>query len=455
MINFLSKHFWRGVAIARNNPQILYTIFLIIAIPYAFLLSGQRFFDASNENQDRIERESIGLTQDAFLLIARERLWDPDALNRSIQFFKDKNPYISQFIVVSSNNGSSTIIASLDPKEIGRQDESNKRIATEQEGIIKTQTLLVQVYINGERHIIAFRGITGDSGNLIAYFMTDFSMKWLDDLSAGNIVNAYLFLLFIIGAIFFLLIRQARILDYTVLYRRLKEVDKMKDDFISMAAHELRTPLTIIRGYVDILGDIPDLNEKNKENLRRIDVSAKQLGTLVGDILDVTRLEQGRMSFVPENFDIGKAVQEITDSFQKVASEKNLTLFCEIEKNLPSILADKDRMRQVMTNLIGNSVKYTIKGGVVVKGSFDPLQKKVVIRVSDTGIGISAEEQKRLFEKFYRIRNSETENVQGTGLGLWITEQIVNMMKGEISVESIKGKGTDFIVRFPVPSPKE
>jgi signal transduction histidine kinase len=449
MFNYFYKHFSHGVTLAKNNPQILYTFFLIIVIPYAFLLSGQRFFDVANENQDRIEKESFGLMQDSFVLIASNNLEDQVALNDSIRFFKEKNPSISEFTVVRLGNGSSTIIASLKQNEIGKEDIVNRRIITEQEGIMKTQSLVVMTYVNNERHFKAWRGITDSSGKMIAYFMTDFSMKWLDDISADGIANAYLFLVLIIIGIFLLLIRQTRIIDYTILYKRLKEIDQMKDDFVAMAAHELRTPLTVIRGYADLLGKIPDLNAENKENLRRIDVSAKQLNLLVGDILDVSRIEQGRMNFTTVPFDVGPIIKELCDSFQPAVKEKGIVLSYEDVSNLPVIFADPEKMRQVMTNFIGNAVKYTPSGNISVKGGFDDVKKKVVIRISDTGIGISAEEQKLLFGKFSRIRTKETADIPGTGLGLWITNQMVLAMKGNIEVESIKGKGTDFIVSFP------
>jgi signal transduction histidine kinase len=450
MINSLFKHFSRGTTLIKNNPQILYTLFLIISISFAFLYSGQNFFEASNENQNRMENESFGLMQDSFVLIATDKLNDAEALNQSVRFFKEKNPSISEFIVVRLGNGTSTILASLNPDDIGKEDVVNKRLVTEQEGIMKSQTLLAPAYVNGERHWKAFRGITDPSGRMmVAYFMTDFSMKWLDDLSSKSFENSYLVLMFIIGGIFLLLVRQVRMIDYTVLYHQLKEVNQMKDDFISMAAHELRTPLTVIRGYVDLLREIPNLDEKHKGNLQNIDVSAKQLNLLVGDILDVTRIEQGRMNlnFVP--LDVGNSIKDLAASFEQPVKEKGLTLSLDIAPGLPMISADSEKMRQIMTNFIGNAVKYTIRGGITVKVGFDEIKKEVFVRISDTGVGISAEDQKRLFQKFSRIRNKETENISGTGLGLWITNQMVFAMKGNISVESIKGKGTDFIASFP------
>ena len=140
--------------------------------------------------------------------------------------------------------------------------------------------------------------------------------------------------------------------------------------------------------------------------------------------------------------------EEQAKEIQEVAEDKGLKLeyVNEIENDI-TILADADKFRQVIVNLVGNAIKYTKEGDVnvrtsIVKGNF-------VLRVSDSGIGMSAEEQKGLFKKFHRIKNEETQEIRGTGLGLWITKRIIELMGGKVSVESIKGVGTHFIVTFP------
>ncbi len=456
MFNFIAQHFSRGITLARNNPQIIYTIFLLVVIPAAFFASGERFLDASNENQERLEKENIGNLQDAFVAIASEKMDDTEFLNRLIQSLKEENDSIDEFIVTAKENDSAIIIASLDPEMNGNVDEINAPLYKKFESLMKDSSAIFPAEINGERHWRAYRAIPDGSGGVSGFLLTDVSMERIDAIAAKSVSNAYLFLAFIVLAILVLLVRQARIVDYTVLYRRLKEVDQMKDDFVSMAAHELRTPLTIIRGYVDLLKDIKNLEEKDKESLRRIEVSAKGLNALIGDILDVSRLEQGRMSFEFSELEPNTAVSAVAESFQTVAKEKGLALSYSVgdpsvsnSERIPSIYADPERLRQVLTNIIGNAVKYTPSGSVSVNLSFEPLKNRISIRVSDTGLGIGAEDQKRLFEKFFRVRSPETGNIQGTGLGLWITRQIIQNMKGDISVESIKGKGTDFIISFP------
>jgi len=215
-----------------------------------------------------------------------------------------------------------------------------------------------------------------------------------------------------------------------------------------MAAHELRTPLAAIRGYANLLQGMKDIPQTHKRDIEMIDASARDLAFLVDDILDVARIQEGRMSFTRTEIDVRALLSSVVLTLQNVAQSKGLALRVEFSDAIPLLTTDEKRTKQIFTNIIGNALKYTFAGEVVVRA--DVKQNHVVVRVSDTGIGISAEDQKNLFQKFYRVKSKETEDVRGTGLGLWITHQIVKEMGGSISIESIKGKGTDFIITLPV-----
>ncbi|MDD5152671.1 MAG: HAMP domain-containing sensor histidine kinase [Candidatus Pacebacteria bacterium] len=443
----LAEKIRRWIIFAKENPQILYTIFLLVVIPIAFLVSGNNFLQAALKNQERAEKERIGTMHDVFVEFAKDRMNDPSFLRARIDSIAKQNNSIEQFRVVSYDNGRETIIASLKDNEIGQEDIENKEYY-QSTALHLGSSLIFKESVGGVRHWKAVRAIVGDNNNPIGFIMSDISMANVDALSARNIRNAYYILGVIILLILFLLVRNARIVDYTVLYRKLEEVDKMKDDFVSMAAHELRTPLTVISGYADLLNGIQNLSEKDRENISRIQVSAKDLGELITDILDVARIQQGKMSLSPERIDAKVLLSSIADSFVEPARAKGLALRTDIPAQLPEVNADMKRMRQVLVNIIGNSVKYTKTGEVLVRAYEEG--NSLVVRVSDTGIGISAENQKQLFQKFYRVKSKETEDIRGTGLGLWITGQIIQNMGGKISVESISGKGTDFIISFPV-----
>lgn len=471
MLDSSAKTASRSISFLKENPQILYTAFLLIIIPAAFLVSGQQFLRATSQNQERLEKERIGLMQDVFASMLRtggyfdvpvpETIDAGDSfLQNVINDIRSQNEPLSAFRVVVRNGGANTIIASLNSDEVGKEDIENRALY-QTAGLSASESFIFETYEEGMRHWKAVRALTDAAGEIRGFSYADVSMARIDESAARSVRNAYYILVGIIFVIVLLLARQAKVVDYAVLYRRLKEVDQMKDDFVSMAAHELRTPLAVIKGYVSMIS--PErLTDSDKEGLSRISISVENLNNLVGDILDVVRIDQGRMRFDMKEIDASDSIADAVDSLQSLAKEKHLTLAFD-NKRSPDlrhsgedrdfavhITADPVRLTQALINIIGNAIKYTPKGSVSVMMTEE--NGRVSIRVRDTGIGISAEDQKRLFTKFFRIRSKETEDIRGTGLGLWITMQIISGMNGVISVESIKGKGSDFILSFPVVS---
>ena len=434
-----ASFFWK-------NPQLLYTIFLLIVIPIAFLVSSQKFLNAATTNQERLEKDRIGLVQDIFVGFAPSFMNSPEFLQKKIEKIKEQNDTIVDFKVLKRIGDDYEIIASLNREEVGEFDENTGRI--DGYNLARSgESLIFPTVESDGRHWKAVRAIMDESSNAIGMMYTDVSMTHIDTLLKNNIRNAYIFLVFIIIIIGGLLIRQAKVIDYAVLYKRLKEVDQMKDDFIGMAAHELRTPLTIIRGYTEMLTGSKRLTESDRQLTSNIEASSEHLNQMISDILDVSRLQQGRLSFELKETAPAVLIEEIIESLKYTAEQKGLSLHYE-KKEAALINIDSDRLKQILINIVGNAVKYTLEGSVTITTYVE--KDKLCIRVSDTGIGISSEDQKKLFTRFYRIKSKETESIRGTGLGLWITRNIINQMNGSISVESIKGKGTDFIISFPV-----
>ena len=444
--------FIRGIEFIRKNPQILATIFLICAIPLAFLFTSQQFLSVATQNAEQMERGRIPLIQDVFTYFASEHFQDPEYLRRHLVDVVLQNPTIIEMRIIRVNEaGEMSVLVSLRQEEQGEEytiiDEQTK-FQFAQAGINASSTALSKVIRNGTVEWLGIRAIRNESGALLGYLETGVTLAQIDEVARKNIRNAYVVLSIIIVLIFLLLVRHARIIDYTVLYQRLKEVDRMKDDFVSMAAHELRSPLTVIRGYVEMLQESTEFDEKGKKYLENIDLAATTLNTLVGDILDVSKLQEGRMTFQLEVIDVLPLIRTVVESFQRPASDKGLQLSLVPVEQIPQIQVDSDRFRQILINLVGNAIKYTPSGSVTI--SLNIQDDYLIIRVSDTGMGITFEDQQKLFQKFYRIKNKETELITGTGLGLWITNQMVVAMNGIITVESIRGKGTDFVVRFPL-----
>lgn len=445
--------FRNGVEFARNNPQILYTLFLVIVIPLAFFFTSEQFLKITRQNQDLLERSRIGLLQDSFAIFASGSLSKAPQLESQIREIAKNNETMVTFSILGTQNERGyPILASLGDHDVDEvlniTDPLSQGLFDATSGNKEHASYAGELYVGGVRYWRSVRAITDpQGGEITGYVLIDMSMGLADAISRKNIQNAYFTLIFIILLIIILLARQARIIDYASLYNRLKEVDTMKDDFVSMAAHELRSPLTIIRGYTEMISDEDHLSEQVRAHLANIDHSAIQLNTLIGDILDVAKLQEGRMSFNFTAVDVDTEINAVIESFRRPALDKGLQLLYE-RKTLPKISVDIDRLRQILVNCIGNAIKYTPTGSVAVLIS--NVNDRVIIRISDTGMGISAEDQKKLFQKFFRVKNDDTKKITGTGLGLWITQEIVKSMHGTITVESIQGKGTDFILSFPI-----
>lgn len=445
-----------GVQFVQNNPQLLYTLFLLIAIPVAFVVSSEQFLGIARSQNDKAEQARVGLLHDAFAAFLPTQ-FVPAAIDGHIAEIAANNETITGFAVIKEVEAATTsayeVVGSLNKQEIplgpykpDPTTEALMRFALAN----PNQSLTLEFTKNAARQWKTARVVAHPADGVVrAYIVTDVTMSQSDAILQGNIRSAYASLAIIVALIVILLARQARIVDYATLYKRLEEVDKMKDDFVSMAAHELRSPLTTIRGYADLLKEVQHLSPKGEELLGYIDRSALDLNVLVTDILDVARLQEGRMSFKLDRLAPIGDIREVVESFRKPAESKGLTIGL-LPTTLPDIIVDKVRFHQVLVNLIGNAVKYTPSGSVTVSAKVLEGSKLCEIRVSDTGLGISAEAQQKLFSKFYRVRTKETEKITGTGLGLWITAEIVRQMHGVIVVESIEGKGTDFIVRFPL-----
>ena len=235
---------------------------------------------------------------------------------------------------------------------------------------------------------------------------------------------------------------------------RLRELDRMKDQFVSVVSHELRTPLTSIVGYLELVleGEAGDLNEEQEQFLRIVDRNCDRLNQLVDEILFIARVDAGRFTLAPESVDLGDLAEAAVKSAQAAAKRKGIEVRLSAEDGLPPLWADPTRLTQVLDNLLSNAVKFTQEGGIV-RVSVARREALPHIEVADTGVGIPADEVGRLFERFFRASTAAT--VPGTGLGLSIVKQIVEAHGGTISVESEEGVGTTFFVDLPLSGPPE
>jgi len=235
-------------------------------------------------------------------------------------------------------------------------------------------------------------------------------------------------------------------------YTELERIDKAKTEFLSIASHQLRTPLSIIKGYISMIlektyGEIP---EKIKQPLGNVYVSNDRLVKLVNDLLDITRLEMGRIELSLEKAHLEEIISSVVEEMKVTAEKKGLYLKYEaLKEPLPEISVDKTKIRQVILNLVDNAIKYTQKGGVTVK--VRKMNSEVRIEVRDTGVGMSKEEIGNLFEIMARGKAGFQYWTEGAGVGLYTARKFAEMHGGKVWAESPgKEKGSTFYIELPV-----
>lgn len=234
-----------------------------------------------------------------------------------------------------------------------------------------------------------------------------------------------------------------------------KVFEQMQIDFVSMASHEIRTPLTSVVNYLSVLKEEADkeLTSEHKDFLARALISGQQLVSLVGNLLNVSKIERGSFAVSLQPVDWKKNINDVVENNSTSAMQKNIKLEAKLPSEpLPQVLVDPIRINEVLNNLISNALNYTKEGGTI-EVSAKTKGEEVITSVSDTGVGIPPEAIPHLFSKFFRVSGSLEQGSKGTGLGLYISKSIIDMHHGKIWVESQVGKGTTFYFSLPIANP--
>jgi signal transduction histidine kinase/uncharacterized membrane protein (UPF0136 family) len=233
---------------------------------------------------------------------------------------------------------------------------------------------------------------------------------------------------------------------------RLRELDRLKDEFVALVSHELRTPLTSITGYLELVQEDESLSDESRRFLDVVDRNSKRLLRLVGDLLFVAQIESGRLALELGEANVRVLAEESVEVMRPVAEGGAVDLRLDAAP-VPMLRGDPARLGQLLDNLVSNAVKFTPPGGRVVV-ALGASGDDVVLAVSDTGMGVPAAEQKRLFDRFFRASSAQERAIEGTGLGLTIARAIVDAHGGSIAFTSVEGEGTTFRVRLPLAGPR-
>lgn len=230
----------------------------------------------------------------------------------------------------------------------------------------------------------------------------------------------------------------------------LKMADQIKTQFLSIVSHELRTPITPMKAQLqmNLAGYFGIVTEKQKTSLEMILRNTERLDRLIGDVLDISKLEAGVMKFDKDRANLNEVVRNAIETMRQKAEDKNIELNLKEEK-VENIIMDTDRITQVVINLVNNAIKFTRPGGII---NVDILKsdKDAIVKIKDTGIGIKKEDQEKLFKPFVQVDSTDTRKFEGTGLGLSICKGIINSHGGKIWIESELSKGSTFQFTIPL-----
>ena len=431
--------------------EIVYSLLIIVTIPA--LLVANTIFLATNAKDDfitEIRRKADSINQ-SVAIVTNEyiKAGNEDQLQSFVTNLAKESPTLQDVYVAKVTDEGYTVVASsqnntelreyqkdhLDFAKSTQQSIARKDQAVDKEGNV---TNIWQVATP----------VKDETGAVVAVAASAVSTADADELIQNTYVKSYIFLAVSIAVILALLVHHFKIAGYSRLLAKQKEINQTMSDFLSVATHELKAPTSIIKGYIANImdGTFGDVNSAIKEQLQVALNQTERLNNLVKDLLNVSRVEQGRVSYTVESVDIGATIKTIVDTYQQQASAKGLELMYNTVNAIP-VKSDPGRVQEIFTNLIDNAIKYTPSGSVVVSHRLE--KQYVVTSIRDTGMGISAEDRKRLFQRFYRVANEQTKEISGTGLGLWIIKQYIEHMGGKIEVDSLVGSGTEFLVYLP------
>ena len=433
----------------RQRRELIYSLFLIIIIPASIIGSTlwltqkvKDNFDLELRRKANLANEIVGV-QVSTILSSSTNAQAVPLLQDIINQTRIQAPELDALAVSVPTPNGLQFLASSKADQNGKADETAQSLFAYSHS--QPVASLVSSDEGNTREWLVATPVYSRTGVLLALTTARVSLAAADATMNATLKSSYIILAVITIGVILLLLNHFKFVAYAELFRTQKELDQLKDDFISIATHELKSPMSVIKGYISMTLE-EKLPKTAKDMLTIALDQTDRLARLVHDLLDVSRLEQGKTKFSLSNFELSTIIDQIVSVYQAKADDKKLKLKYD-HGDVISITADPDRAQEVFTNLIDNAIKYSRTGTVVISHSLTP--QAVVTTVKDTGIGMTPDEVSHLFARFYRARNEDNADIEGTGLGLWIIKQYIEKMGGTIIVESQKGVGSSFIVTLP------
>lgn len=435
----------RGFAYMRLHVQLLLVGVLVFVFPALFFVANQTFFNTAYDNIQTSEKRRVGMIHD--VLGSPVLLADRSLFASTTSAILAGNPDLTKVrLAIEAGDEllvvyDSTIL--IDSPVLVDQPELYRSALTR-----PGESLIFEFNINDSRTWQVFR--TAMVLDTRYFIFTEHSLATIDQILMARQQQSYLVLTFIFIFLIALAYWLSRQIDWAKAHSHLQQQLSERDLFTQMITHEFRSPLTAMRGYASLLSESTALSIEEQTYVTYISTSTKRLILLVNDYLEVARIQAGQLAITNESVNILSLLKQVQAELRPLATAKSLHLDIDCAADITCSI-DPKRLQQIIINIVSNAIKYTATGGVTVIAQIK--HDDLSIRIADTGSGISAEDQQKLFAPFQRVGTADASTVVGTGLGMWITKQLVILLKGRIGIESIAGIGTHIVMHFPTHQP--
>ena len=424
----------------RKHSQLMLVASLLIVFPVIFVFTTQQFLEASTNNVNTATTQRMSSLQDSIEYVVRSN----GNVGEYVTSFAEEQSDLQKLRLVKEDDGQLVILFDLDPEKIGNTESDMSRYRSSL--AISGESYIFPDKIDNQRTPQVFRAIEFSDAPT-QYIFTEHNFSKLDTLLDSRVNEAYFTLIFM----FLFLIALAYWVAIQINYRAKYDSSLLKleerDLFTNSLAHELRAPLTAMRGFASLIEESGKVSEPEKGYAIKIKDSTARLVVLVNDFLEAARIQSGSLGIKKTRFDAGDVVRKVVSQLQATADLKSLEVTTSISETTHNIYTDTNRLEQILTNILSNSIKYTSSGNISV--SLSSKGKYSIFVIADSGNGISAEDQRKLFSPFVRVGAADqNKSITGSGLGMWITKQLVEQLGGSITLESIKGVGTHIIIKL-------
>ena len=434
-----------GLSLLGQHTRLWFVVVLVVVLPTIFIFGFQAVERAAQANIKTVQVQRMSALHDLIKIILSQS--DIDQVDSLAQFSTTQRDLV-RLIVLKEVGSELVILFHPDPIQIGK---SETKLEGFRAAVIRPgESIIFEAHHRAGRTWQAYRFLPESSH----YILTEHDFSSLDALLKARWIDVYLILSVVFIFIIVLAYWLMRQIDFERRYRALESKLKARDLLAEGMVHELRAPLTAMRGYASLIEESRDVPETMRGYAGRIGQSASRLVDLVSDFLRAAKVHANTFVVAKSPLDIKSLVDRVLAQYQAQATAKGLSLNCGEIETAEKLYTDDKRLEQILNNLVSNAIKYTDRGSVTI--SVDQTFRHTKFTVADTGSGMSAEDQKKLFAPFVRVGDEATQTkVTGTGLGMWLTKEMVEQLGGTIGVESIKEMGTHVIVTLPNTPPKQ